>query len=90
MQQILIYIVLVHWEHIIFGQTIEFVNKCKELGIKTQIEDKLKEQIFPKLYISELEQVPNENYVYRSYQERLLQSLACAGRRSYSITYQKW
>ena len=85
-----IFIVLVHWVHIIFGQTIEFINKCKELSIKTQIDNNLKEQIYPKLYITELEQVPNSNYVYRSYQERLLQSLACAGRRCNSITYQKW
>ena len=61
------------------GQTIEFVNKCKEFGIDTEIEDKLKEQIYPNLYIDEIEQVPNTEYQYRDYQARLLQSL-CAAR----------
>lgn len=50
------------------------------MGIKTEIEDKLKEQIYPQLYIEQIEQVPNSQYVYRDYQERLLQSLVVAGR----------
>ena len=69
MQQIHIHIVLVHQVHIIYGQTIEFIEKCKQFGINTEIEDKLKEQIYPKLYIDQIEQVPNSQYVYRDYQE---------------------
>lgn len=62
------------------GQTNEFIEKCQEFGIKTQIDTSLAEQIYPDLYISELSQVPNTKYIYRDYQERLLQSLCKAGR----------
>lgn len=62
------------------GQTNEFVEKCKEFGIQTKIDKLLIEYIYPNLYINELSQVPNEQYVYRDYQERLLQSLCKAGR----------
>ena len=71
---------LVHQVHIIYGQTIEFVNKCNELNISIEIEDKLKKLIHPNLYISKIEQPPNINYQYRDYQARLLQSLCANGR----------
>ena len=67
-------------EIIISGQTISFINKCNELGIKTEIEDSLKEQVYPDLGIKQIVQVPNTEYVYRDYQERLLQALCKAGR----------
>lgn len=53
------------------------VKKC---GIDTEISDELMEQISPNLGIDIIKQVPNSNYVYRDYQERLLQSLCSAGR----------
>lgn len=40
----------------------------------------MKEQVYPQLFIDEIQQVPNEKYIYRDYQERLLQSLCSAGR----------
>lgn len=69
------------WVIIIFGQTISFVNKCSELGILTKVDNKLKEQIYPKLKIDQIEPVPNSSeYQYRDYQYRLLESLCKAGR----------
>ena len=80
MQQIHIFMQLVRQERIIFGQTIEFINKCNELNISTKIDDKLKKLIHPNLYISNIEPPPNKNYQYRDYQARLLQSLCINGR----------
>jgi hypothetical protein len=57
------------------GQTLEFINKCNEFGIDTEIDEKLEAEIHPNLYISEIKQVPNQIYIYRDYQERLLQAL---------------
>ena len=62
------------------GMTVDFLAKCKELGIKYTIEDKLKKTIKPDLCIKEVKSVPNETYVYRDYQEQLLTNLCNAGR----------
>lgn len=47
----------------------------KNYGIEYDVDDKLAELIVPNLYIDEIEQVPNKEYIYRDYQERLLQAL---------------
>lgn len=62
------------------GMTVDFLAKCKELGIKYSIEDKLKKTIKPDLFIDKVLPVPNKKYVYRDYQEQLLTSLCSAGR----------
>ena len=62
------------------GMTVDFLAKCKELGIEYQIETKLKNTIKPNLNISKVLPVPNKKFQYRDYQERLLESLCSAGR----------
>lgn len=62
------------------GMTIDFLAKCKQLGIKYTLEDKLKNIIKPDLHIKEIQPVPNTKYQYRDYQEQLLTSLCNAGR----------
>lgn len=62
------------------GMTIDFLAKCKELGIKYSIDDKLKKAIKPDLFIKDIKPVPNTKYQYRDYQEQLLKSLCSAGR----------
>ena len=62
------------------GMTIDFLAKCKQLGIKYTLEDKLKKIIKPDLHIKEIQPVPNTKYQYRDYQEQLLTSLCNAGR----------
>ena len=62
------------------GMTVDFLAKCKQLGINYSIEDKLKKIIKPDLHIKEVQPVPNTKYQYRDYQEQLLQSLCNAGR----------
>ena len=47
----------------------------KNYGIEYDVDDKLAELIVPNLYIDEIEQVPNKEYIYRDYQELLLQAL---------------
>ena len=45
------------------GMTVDFLAKCKELGIKYSIEDKLKKTIRPDLCIDKVLPVPNETHV---------------------------
>ena len=51
------------------------LKNVKNYGIEYEVDDKLSELIVPNLYIDEIEQVPNKEYIYRDYQERLLQAL---------------
>ena len=51
------------------------LKNVKNYGIEYEVDDKLAELIVPNLYIDEIEQVPNKEYIYRDYQERLLQAL---------------
>jgi hypothetical protein len=51
------------------------LKNAKNYGIEYEVDDKLSELIVPNLYIDEIEQVPNKEYIYRDYQERLLQAL---------------
>lgn len=62
------------------GQTFMFLKKCKELNIKTTIDEKLAKLVKPNLYIDEILNVPNEKFEYRDYQYRLLKSLINMGR----------
>ena len=50
------------------------------MGILTTIDKELKDEIHPNLYVDEIVQVPNSEFIYRDYQARLLQSLISAGR----------
>lgn len=62
------------------GHTDDLINFCKKNNIQYTIDDKLNKITHPKLHISQLEDLPNPNYIYRDYQETLIKSLANNGR----------
>jgi hypothetical protein len=68
------------------GLTIELVETCKKLGIKTYIDNNLIKKINPNLFINKIEEVPNTGYKYRDYQLKLLKALIDNRKRYNNIT----
>ena len=62
------------------GHTDNIIEFCKKNKIQYSIDKDLYEIVHPKLYIEKLDILPNPNYIYRDYQETLINSLAKNGR----------
>ena len=62
------------------GMTEDFLEKCKELKIKTEVDEKILKVIKPDMFIDKIVPVPNTTYKYRDYQEKLLRALTLNGR----------
>ena len=62
------------------GQTDDFLQFCKKQNISYTIDPKLQEVIHPKLYIDNIQNLPNDEYQYRDYQKHLIESLKNNGR----------
>ena len=62
------------------GLTQEICEICRKLNIDYKIEEDLVNEVRPSFNFKEILSVPNEQYKYRDYQERLIKSLADNGR----------
>lgn len=62
------------------GMTKDLCDKCDELQIPYDVEEKLKEAISPTFGIDDILNVPNEKYEYRDYQLELIEKLCENGR----------
>lgn len=62
------------------GFTIQLLEKCKELHIQFQVEDNLKQSIWPQTFVNVIEQPCNPKYKYRDYQYSLLEKMLKFGR----------